>query len=277
MDFIEISISCQQDYQEIMMAEMSQLGYDAIIETPVGFNAYVTQDLFDQQSLDSLIGRYDLAKIAYQQKAIAKENWNAQWEQNYDPIVVDDQCIVRAAFHDIEKPYAYDIIITPKMSFGTGHHETTSQVLTLQMALDHEGKKVMDAGCGTGILSIMAEKRGAELVDSFDIDSWCVENSEENYGLNKANNCSIQLGSIAEVNLDNAPYDIIIANINKNILLSEMHLYSEYLTKNGVLLLSGFYQSDLDDIKACCAKNGLNYHQHITKNNWVAGQFVKQN
>lgn len=277
MDFIEISISCQQDFQEILMAEISQLGYDAIIETEEGFNAYVTHDLFDQQALDTLIARYDIAEITYKKKTVAKENWNSEWEQNYDPIVVSDKCIVRAAFHKVDKPYVYDIIITPKMSFGTGHHETTSQVLTLQMAIDHEGKKVMDAGCGTGILSIMAEKRGAALVDSFDIDSWCVENGEENYQLNNAQKCSIQLGSIAEVKLSNTPYDIIIANINKNILLSEMYLYSQNLPENGILLLSGFYESDLEDIRDCCTKNGLNYHQHISKNNWVAGHFVKEN
>lgn len=276
MDFIEISLTCLQDYQEILMAEISQLEYDSIIETDQGFNAYVTTSLFDQNALDSLIAKYQVAEIVYIKRSVAKENWNAAWEENYDPIEVGDQCIVRAAFHKIERTYAYDIIITPKMSFGTGHHETTHQVLALQMKLDHEGKSVMDAGCGTGILSIMAEKRGATQVDSFDIDQWCVENGEENYSLNKCEKCTIQKGNIAEVKLKAAPYDIIIANINKNILLSEISQYASYLADDGDLLLSGFYEADLEDIKACCTDNGLKYHKHIAKNNWVAGHFVKE-
>ncbi len=276
MDFIEISITCEPDYQEILMAEISELSYDSIIEIDEGFNAYVTTELFDQEALDALLGRYKIARINYVKKSVAKENWNVAWEKNYDPIVINNDCIVRAAFHKIEQAYTYDIIITPKMSFGTGHHETTSQVLMLQMTLDHIGKNVMDAGCGTGILSIMAEKRGAAKVDSFDIDEWCVENSEENYQLNQCENCTIQKGSIAEVVLGNAPYDIVIANINKNILLSEMSKYANHLSENGDLLLSGFYESDLSDIKASCAENGLKYDTHILKNNWVAAHFVKE-
>jgi ribosomal protein L11 methyltransferase len=277
MSFIEISITCLEDYQEILMAEISQLSYDSIIETDAGFNAYVTEDLFDQKSIDELFARYEVAEINYAKRQVAKENWNADWEKNYDPMVINDQCIVRAAFHEISTPYKYDIIITPKMSFGTGHHETTSQVLTLQMGLDHEGKSVMDAGCGTGVLSIMAEKRGATSIDSFDIDDWCVDNSEENYQLNNCNKCTIQKGTIAEVKLSNTPYDIVIANINKNILLSEMDQYAKYLVGKGDLLLSGFYIHDLEDIKASCVENGLFYHHHITKNNWVAAHFIKEN
>ena len=276
MDFIEISITCQPDFQEILMAEVSQLGYDSIIETEDGFNAYVTAELFDQEALNALFGRYKIAEIKYSQKSIAKENWNATWEENYDPIVVNDECIVRASFHEVDRSYTYDIIITPKMSFGTGHHETTHQVLALQMELDHQGKSVMDAGCGTGILSIMAEKRGASNVDSFDIDEWCVENGEENYQLNKCEKCTIQKGSIAEVKLRSTPYDIVIANINKNILLLEMSQYSQHLADKGDLLLSGFYENDLADIVACCAENGLKYHKHLSKNNWVAAHFVKE-
>jgi len=276
MDFIEISLKCHPDFQEILMAEISQLGYDSIMEIEGGFNAYTTLGQFDQQELEVLIARYEIAEIVYEKKGVAKENWNAVWEENYDPIIVNDTCIVRASFHEVDQPYAYDIIITPKMSFGTGHHETTHQVLTLQMGLDHVGKSVMDAGCGTGILSIMAEKRGAARVDSFDIDEWCVENGEENYQLNKCEKCSIQKGSIAEVELSATPYDIVIANINKNVLLSEVVQYGKHLTDSGDLLLSGFYEDDLADIKACCAENGLKYHQHISKNNWVAAHFIKE-
>lgn len=276
MGFIEISISCQQDYQEILMAEISQLSYDSIIETDEGFNAYVTTELFDQTALDALLDRYKVAEIKYTKEYVAKKNWNAAWEENYDPIVINDECIVRATFHKVDLPYKYDIIVTPKMSFGTGHHETTSQVLTLQMDLDHQSKRVMDAGCGTGVLSIMAEKRGASQIDSFDIDEWCVENSTENYQLNNCEKCTIQKGSITEVKLSETPYDIVIANINKNILLLEMDQYASFLADNGDLLLSGFYAHDLEDIKASCQDNGLTYHNHITKNNWVAAHFVKE-
>lgn len=258
------------------MAEISQLSYDSIMETDEGFNAYVTTELFDQNELDALLDRYKVAEIEYAKKSVAKENWNAEWEENYDPIVINEKCIVRAAFHEIAQPYTYDIIITPKMSFGTGHHETTSQVLTLQMDLNHQDKKVMDAGCGTGVLSIMAEKRGASQVDSFDIDEWCVENSTENYQLNNCEKCTIQKGSIVEVKLSETPYDIVIANINKNILLSEMGQYASYLADNGDLLLSGFYTHDLEDIKTSCQDNGLKFQNHITKNNWVAVHFVKE-
>ncbi len=185
-----------------------------------------------------------------------------------DPIIVDDRCLIRAAFHKIEKKYPYEIIITPKMSFGTGHHQTTHLMISRQMKMNHQNKRVMDAGCGTAILAIMAYKLGAKEVEAFDIDEWSVENGQENVENNECKNIHIQLGKINEVQLE-GKFDIILANINKNILLAEMQIYASYLQAGGQLLLSGFYIHDIEDLKKEGSKYNLKEVAHDERETWA--------
>jgi ribosomal protein L11 methyltransferase len=275
MNHIELKISCQSNYSEILMAELSNIGFDTIEENDDGFNAYLLEGDFDKNLLDPVLEQYSSHITDWKLKTIQKENWNAKWEENYDPIIVEGKCIVKATFHAIEKHFPYEITINPKMSFGTGHHETTYQILDLLTNIDCKDKIVMDAGCGTGVLAIMAKLKGAKLVEAFDIDDWCIDNSQENFNLNDCNNCHVQLGAIAQLHFD-SEFDIIIANINKNVLLDEMEIYSNHLKSNGTLILSGFYMDDIADLEKKANQFGLTFVSNTTKNNWAAGIFIKE-
>lgn len=270
MDFIELKISCLEGYVDILIAELGFLGYDSMEETEDGLSAYIEEDRFNEKELNGLIERYkSQTDLKFSRKKVKRENWNAEWESNYSPIIIEDKCVVQASFHDVEGDFDYKIIVNPKMSFGTGHHETTYQMLGHQMEIDHYGKRVMDAGCGTGILAIMAEKRGASLVDAFDIDPWCVENGKENIELNQAENINIHLGDITQMDFG-ASYDIVLANINKNVLLQEMKIYASYLDKDGLLLLSGFYKDDVEDILEEAGKHNMVLIKESERNKWAS-------
>lgn len=273
--YSRLVVTCTPEFSEILMAEIAEAGFDTFMETETGFEAYLEGDGFDKQLLEEIKEKYaSVTPLVFQYDEIEKQNWNEEWEKNVEPIIVDDKCLVRAAFHKIYKTYPYEIIITPKMSFGTGHHQTTHLMLSAQMKMDHRGKRVMDAGCGTAILSVMASKLGATEVEAFDIDEWSVENGNENAANNNCNNIQIQLGKINEVNLTGT-FDIILANINKNILLAEMQQYATYLKQKGELLLSGFYVHDIPDLKAEAAKYGLTEIAHQERETWATLLFKK--
>jgi ribosomal protein L11 methyltransferase len=271
-----LQIICDPAFAEILMAEVAQAGFDTFLETDNGFEAYVEGDRFDQRLLETIQQKYHHVKpLLFFQDKIEKKNWNEEWEKNVKPVVVDDRCLVRAAFHRIDKQYPYEIIITPKMSFGTGHHQTTYLMLSRQMKMEHRGKRVMDAGCGTGILSIMASRLGAKEVEAFDIDAWSVENASENIQVNQCANIHIQQGKINEVPL-RGTFDIILANINKNILLQDMKAYASFLSRGGALLLSGFYTNDLADLRKEAMKHGLQSHEHDERETWACMLLTKQ-
>jgi len=264
-----LQVVCDPEFSEILMAEIAEAGFDTFMETEKGFEAYVEGDNFDRELLSQLQEKYKhVNPLLFFQDQIQKQNWNEEWEKNVDPIFVDDKCLVRAAFHKIEKKYPYEIIITPKMSFGTGHHQTTHLMISRQMKMNHQGKRVMDAGCGTAILSIMASKLGAKEVEAFDIDEWSVINGVENTENNGCANIHIQQGKIDEVKLT-GKFDIILANINKNILLQEMHHYASYLEKGSLLLLSGFYTHDIEDLKSEASKYDLKEIAHDERETWA--------
>ena len=255
------------------MAELGEIGFDTFEEIQSGLKAYIEAESFSQSLLDEIVDRYkDSFDFAVEINSVEKEYWNKKWEENYDPIEVDDRCIVRASFHNIEKKYPIEIVITPKMSFGTGHHATTWQMLKLQLDINFQNKRVLDVGCGTGVLAIMARKLGAKMIEATDIDEWCIENSKENYDLNGINDVKIQQGEIANLQFDDN-FDIIIANINKNVLLVEIPFYSNLLIEKGLLLLSGFYEKDIPDIKKCADNYNLILDKIVTKDNWAAVVF----
>jgi ribosomal protein L11 methyltransferase len=255
--YITVQITCPSDLVDLLIAELAECNYDGFLETDQGFETYRPADDFDETELQRVLDWYrPQAKISYTTQTVAEQNWNAEWEKNFEPIVVADQCRVRASFHATEPAYPYDIVINPKMSFGTGHHATTYLMLREQLAIDHQRKRVMDAGCGTGILSIMAHQRGAAHVLAFDIDSWAVENSQENFELNGADTIQLFQGTVSDVD-EQTPFDIILANINRNVLLDEMAQYVRHLAPGGTLLLSGFYEEDLPLLQEAATAQGL--------------------
>jgi ribosomal protein L11 methyltransferase len=266
------SISPLQPATDILIAELGALGFDSFVETQEGLQAYVKKELWNPKALGNLrILANKEFSIEYEVSEIEQENWNVKWEENFDPINVDSQCVVRAPFHD-KQDVAYDIVITPKMSFGTGHHETTHMMLQLVLALDLKDKSVLDMGCGTGVLAILAAMKGAGSVDAIDIDNWSYLNAMENVS---GNNCELVKVLEGDVNLlTDQRYDFILANINRNILLSDIPVYAGHLKKGGGLLLSGFYKEDLDRISKECAICGLSFQENLEKNNWVAAKYV---
>ena len=272
MYYTQLTVTCSQDFTDILIAELSEAGFDTFQENDNGFEAYAEGDNFSQELVDDVKSRYaDLTQLNFSFQRIEKKNWNEEWEKNYEPIDVDGKCLIRADFHKPAKKFPYEIIITPKMSFGTGHHQTTYLMIKNQMNIDHKSKRVMDAGCGTAILAIMASKLGASEVEAFDIDEWSVVNGEENKELNDTKNIRIQQGKISEVNLS-GKFDIILANINKNVLLAEIKTYSTFLQPEGKLLLSGFYTHDIEDLKAEAAKYSLKEISRDERETWACLQ-----
>ena len=257
---------------EILIAELGEKAFESFIETETGISAFVQKDLWDETILDDIqILENPEFKIDYTFEEIEQVNWNEEWEKNFEPIDVDGKCHVKAPFH--EKTNAeFDIVIEPKMSFGTGHHETTHMMIQHLLETDLVGKKTLDMGCGTAILAILAEMKGAQPIDAIDIDNWCYLNSIENAERNNCKHISVYEGEASL--LKGKKYDVIIANINRNILLNDMQQYVDCLNKNGILFLSGFYTEDIPAISESCTSKGLTYVKQFERNNWVALKFI---
>jgi ribosomal protein L11 methyltransferase len=275
MSYIELKVITDSDFSEILMAELGEIGFETFTEEADGLNAYISKDQFVQENLDEILNRYrDFFEFSYSKNTIEKQNWNATWEANYPPIRIGEQVLVRASFHKSDPNITHDIVINPKMSFGTGHHETTSMVMEHQLDMNFEGKTVLDVGCGTGILAILAEKLGATELSAFDIEEWAAENSRENAELNNCKHITVRQGTIEDEPLKQ--YDIILANINRNILLRDINQYINYLKVGGTIVISGFYTTDQADIEAKFAEFGLKKVAEKSKNNWASLRFVHQ-
>lgn len=259
---------------EILIAELGYSGFESFVETESGVTAYIQKEEWNASILEDVqILSSNEFEISFTFNEIEQINWNKEWEKNFNPIVVDDMCSVRAPFH--EKPNTkFDIIIEPKMSFGTGHHETTHMMIQHILKNDVANKSVLDMGCGTGVLAILAEMKGAKPIDAVDYDNWCYLNSIENVERNNCNHITVIEGDASV--LKNKKYDIIIANINRNILLQDMETYASCLNKKGTLFLSGFYNDDIPVIKAACHANNLELQLQLERNNWVALEFKKE-
>ncbi|MBX2961128.1 MAG: 50S ribosomal protein L11 methyltransferase [Cyclobacteriaceae bacterium] len=269
MFYSRLQVICDPDFSEILMAEIAEAGFDTFMETEKGFEAYTEQNRYDKQKLQEIKEKYrPLTNLVFYVDKVEKKNWNEEWEKNYEPIVVEDTIIIRAHFHTPARQYPYEIIITPKMSFGTGHHQTTHLMLKAQLGIDHQQKKVMDAGTGTAVLAIMASKLGATQVEAFDVDSWSVENGNENVAVNHCSNINIRQGKISELTFTE-PFGIILANINRNILLGEMDYYARHLKPGGKLLLSGFYESDIPELLTKAQLLNLQMVSTDTRDNWA--------
>ncbi|APS40642.1 50S ribosomal protein L11 methyltransferase [Salegentibacter sp. T436] len=260
-----------QPASEILVAELGYLGFESFVEEEDGLTAYIPAEEYEDDLLAGVhILQSNEFQITYSKGEIEQVNWNEEWEKNFSPIMVDDICSVRAPFHP-EPDTEFDIVIEPKMSFGTGHHATTHMMIQHILKNDWNDKAVLDMGCGTGVLAILASMKGAKFVDAIDIDNWCYQNTLENVGRNDCDNINVEEGG-AEL-LQDRKYDMILANINRNILLRDLPIYKDCLIKGGNLFLSGFYEEDIPVITEACQKLGLNYIEHIERSNWVAVKF----
>jgi len=279
MDYIElqckITAKNTQEIIDILVAELNEIGYESYDQTEDELYAYVVEKIFDLEKVKHLqVNDIPNIDIKYSHKLIKAQNWNEVWEKNFDPILVDDQCLIRAPFHKETPKTKFEIIIEPKMSFGTGHHETTFLMLKTMLEQDFKDKNVLDMGCGTGVLAILASFKGAKEITAIDIDEWAYNNTLENIEKNNCSNIKVFQGDASL--LKNQQFDIIIANINRNILMNDIKNYSKVLKPKGTLLLSGLYDKDLPMIREESAHNKLDYISFCEKNSWVAAKFIKK-
>ena len=257
---------------EILIAELGEKAFESFTETETGIDAFVQKELWDETILDGIfILQSEEFSINYTFEEIEQINWNEEWEKNFEPIEVDGKCHVRAPFHP-KTEAEFDIVIEPKMSFGTGHHETTHMMIQHLLEMDVNGLKTLDMGCGTAILAILAEMKGAQPIDAIDIDNWCYLNSIENAERNNCKYITVYEGDAAL--LKGKKYDLIIANINRNILLNDMQSYVDCLNAGGTILFSGFYEEDIPFIDNSCTEKGLTYIKKFQRNNWVSLKYV---
>lgn len=270
---LKLTISPLESGQEIALAFLGEMGFESFVETTEGLDAYIQEESWTPDLLDQL---YPLVEngldIGWSLTAIPPENWNAVWESDFQPILIEDKCAVRAHFHaPIDVPF--ELVITPKMSFGTGHHQTTHMMLNTLLNNPPKDEVVLDMGCGTGVLAILAEKLGAVSIDAIDVESWCFENTVENAAMNDCKKVNAIEGDRQLI--PEKEYGTIIANINLNVLLLDIPLYAERLRSNGKLFLSGFYTHDIPAIESKANQNGLQMVDYQQKDNWVAAHFYK--
>lgn len=265
-----------QEYQkDLLIAELADVGFDTFEDTEKGFEAFIIADQFNETALiDVLKGLDEDLQYSYLIQDIEPENWNEEWEKNFTPLIISDKCYVRATFHEPQPQYTYEIVIDPKMAFGTGHHQTTTMMMEYILETDVTDKVILDMGAGTGILAILASKRGAKELIAIDNDDVCYESAIENAALNQIDNLTSLCGSKDAIPA--IDFDIILANINRNILLDQIESYAAVLKDKGTIFFSGFYESpDLEMITAHCEQFGLHYVDHKKIGDWVAAKFVK--
>lgn len=255
---------------DILASYLGEIGFESFQESENGFIAWIPEEAFDEELLINLLHNFPYATgIVYQINTVNQQNWNEEWEKHYfEPIIIDDACVVKSSFHTNVPDCTFNIIIDPKMSFGTGHHETTSLMMSWLLSMDLKDKSLLDMGCGTAVLAILAAKKGANPVSAIDIDAWCIENSLENISKNGVDFIRVFRGDASVLGKES--FDVILANINRNILLEDISTYKKCLNPGGVLFMSGFYKEDIDLIEKESVRNGLILTDYKEKNNWVA-------
>ena len=278
MDYEKIRIQIapfQEWLRDVLNAQMAEIGFESFAETETGFDAFIPSNLYSEISLmNVLAGFMDNFSFDVHSEVIPDQNWNEEWEKNYfEPVVIGGQCMIRAPFHTKYPEAKYEIIIEPNMAFGTGNHETTATIIESILKNDLTDKIILDMGCGTGILSILSSLKGAKKITAIDIDKWSYEGALANAELNKITNIDVLLGDATL--LGKEKYDLIFANIHKNVLLQDMEAYCAVLNNGGTLIMSGFYTEDIDDIKTKAETLGMLDEGFVEKNNWVAHSFIK--
>lgn len=274
MNYIQytFTVSPPEPGSDILIALLADLGFESFSTTDTGFEAYIQEEADQEDDLKALA--FDDFTFSFVRTWIPKTNWNEEWEKNFNPVYVDDLVCIRAGFHPKSSTAKHDIIITPKMSFGTGHHDTTWLMSKTMFELDLNKQQVLDMGCGTGILAILAKQLGAAQVLGIDIDDWSIENSIENAAINQASDIVFQKGDSALLPATER-FDTILANINKNVLKKDMASYFKALKKNGTLLLSGFFGTDVEELKELATALGFTFGASYTKNEWAVIKLKK--
>ena len=279
MNYIEVKFICQPNNElirDILSAMLAEVGFESFVETEQGITAYIQQSLFEENEIIDILSAFPIdAEITYTNERIEEKNWNEEWEKNYfQPLIIDNRCIIQSTFHKVPATYEYNILIDPKMAFGTGHHQTTELMIREILIEDLSGKTVLDMGCGTAILAILSSMKGAKSVTAIDIDQWAYDNAIENLQLNNTDNVSVKIGG-AELLDGHEIYDIILANINRNILLNDINKYFSVLNDGGCLYMSGFYTEDIPAIREECEKYNLSFCYNTEKENWASVKFIK--
>jgi len=270
--YIEVAVKVQpiEPFRDIFIAQLGALGFESFSETAEGFEAYVIKEEFDDTAVKEAL-LWDGVQTSYEVQEIEQVNWNAEWENNFDPIEVDGKVYIRAPFHEEKHGFEYPMLIEPKMSFGTGHHQTTHMMIQWLLETDTTGDEVLDMGCGTGILGILAGMRGAAKVHGIDIDSWCIENTLENAQRNQCTMTAVQGGADAIA----GTFDTICANINLNVLLADMEAYVRALKDGGTIFFSGFYQENIPALRAAAEAAGLTYVGVKEREQWRSIKMTK--
>lgn len=282
MNYYELRFTYQSPIEteilnDVLAAELGEIGFESFTQDEQGFQGYISDQLYDEAVLKETLAAFPLEEttIHYVCTPVESKDWNEEWEKNYfKPIRIGNDCLIRASFHEPEPGYTYTIIIDPKMAFGTGNHETTFLMISWMLEEQLAGKRLLDMGCGTAVLAILARMKGAEKVVAIDIDEWAYTNALENIRLNHTAEIEVALGG-AERIAAFAPFEVIFANINRNILLQDMRHYAEALQPAGQLFMSGFYLEDLPIIAEECQRNGLRVEGYKERHNWVAVKVVK--
>lgn len=267
---------CTETVNDVLTAVLGEVGFESFVECEGGLTAYIQQSVCDENAIKTVIAEFPLSdtEITYTFTEAEDKDWNEEWEKNFfQPIVIDNRCVIHSTFHKDYPKAEYDIVINPQMAFGTGHHETTSSILGELLEADLKGKSVLDMGCGTSILAILASMRGAGKVTAIDIDDWCVNNSRDNIALNGISNITVELGDASLLN-GREPFDVVIANINRNILLQDMPAYAACMKKGSELYISGFYTEDIPVLREKAESLGMEYVHHREKHNWAAVKFI---
>ena len=262
---------CTEVTNDVLSATLADVGFESFMEQPGGIAAYIQKDLYDEHALRQALDDFPLpdARIDYDFLEAEDRDWNEEWERNFfQPIIIGNRCVVHSTFHHDVPQAEYDITIDPQMAFGTGHHETTGLIINELLDTDLAGRDVLDMGCGTSILAILARMRGAARCTAIDIDDWCVRNSLENIRLNRLDGIDVSQGDASSL-VDKGPFDVIIANINRNILLNDMQSYAARMRQGALLLMSGFYVDDIPLIEAEARRLGLQPGGHREQNRWA--------
>jgi ribosomal protein L11 methyltransferase len=279
MDYIQLHCKITSENltlcQEIVMQELADMDFESFEEVPDGIMAYIPETLFDQKKIldHQFLADFNFGKVDISYIKINAQNWNALWEKNFQPVLIAGKCHIRAPFHERNLEVPYEILIEPKMAFGTGHHETTSLMIGMMLSMDMAGKRILDMGCGTGVLGIMASKLNAAEIVAIDIDEWAYHNTIENAKVNHIHNINAELGGVDKIS--GHKFDLILANINRNILINQLSSYSQCLSAGGMLLMSGIFNQDFEMIKEIAETNGFSFRQKNEKNKWIAVLFVK--
>jgi len=279
MRYFEVTFKttpCTATVNDVLSAFLGEIGFESFVEESNGIKGYIQQPIYDEETLKEAIAGIPLENvtISYNAQLMEDKDWNEEWEKNFfQPIVIGNRCAIHSTFHKDVPKAEYDILINPQMAFGTGHHETTSLILEELLDAELQNKSLLDMGCGTSILAILAAMRGAKPITAIDIDTWCVDNSKENILLNKVDNITVELGDASSLQ-GREPFDVIIANINRNILLQDMSSYTACMHKNSEIYMSGFYITDIPMIQEKAESLGLQFIYHKEKNNWAVVKLI---